>query len=204
VLYTYPKIVHALVRRTGHEMAEPRGSAPDDGPEEDRAGAGQWLAVISGAAAGGAFGAWSGFPAGAVVFAMLGTALVKTAIGADSAALPNSGRLAIQVSLGIILGLQFSLGPLDEAGPLILPLALALVLLIALSVATGLLIWRITPADLATALWMSAPGGLMEIAIMAEAMKVDVLPVLTVHTMRVVLIITAQPGLILLLSRWLQ
>ena len=43
----------------------------------------------------------------------------------------------------------------------------------------------------------------MEIAVMAEAMKVDVLPVLTVHTMRIVLIISLQPSLILLLSRWL-
>ncbi len=90
-----------------------------------------------------------------------------------------------------------------RAGSLILPLAVALTLLIALSLATGLLIWRTTPTDLATALWMSVPGGLMEIAVMAEAMKVDVLPVLTVHTMRIVLIISLQPSLILLLSRWL-
>ena len=50
------------------------------------------------------------FPAGAVVFAVLSAALVKAVIGADSATLPNVGRLGIQVSLGIVLGLQFSLG----------------------------------------------------------------------------------------------
>jgi len=43
-------------------------------------------------------------------------------------------------------------------------------------------------------------GGLMEIAAIADAMKVDVLPVLTVHTMRVVLIIVLQPSLVPVLS----
>jgi uncharacterized protein len=205
VLYTYPKIVHALVRRAGGRRAETEDGASENQtkeeyPRKEQAGAGQWLAMVVGAAAGGAFGAWSGVPAGAVVFAMLGAAVVKAVIGADSATLPRLGRLGIQVSLGIVLGLQFSLGPLARAGSLIIPLGIVLTLLIALSLATGLLIWYTTPTDLATALWMSAPGGLMEIAVMADAMKVDVLPVLTVHTMRVVLIIAIQPSLVLALS----
>lgn len=207
VLYTYPKIVHALVRRAGdgrtEEGEDSAQKSRTEDPRKEQAGAGQWLAMAAGAATGGAFGVWSGVPAGAVVFAMLGAAVVKGVIGADSATLPRFGRLGIQVSLGIVLGLQFSLGPLARAGSLIVPLAIALVLLIALSVGTGLLIWYTTPTDLATALWMSAPGGLMEVAVMADAMKVDVLPVLTVHIMRVVLIITIQPSLVLVLSRWL-
>jgi len=99
VLYTYPKIVHALVRRAGEQRAETENGASEDQPEEaareEQAGVGQWLAMATGAAAGGAFGAWSGFPAGAVVFAMLGAASVKAVIGADSARLPNYGRLGI-------------------------------------------------------------------------------------------------------------
>ena len=206
VLYTYPKIVNALVSRLGNERPVEDGASEDQTDEvtqEERANVGPWIAIISGTAAGGAFGAWSGIPAGTVVFAMLGAAAVKAVIGADSATLPNFGRLGIQVSLGIVLGLQFSLGPLARAGSLVIPLAICLVLLIALSLATGLLIWYTTPTDLATALWMSAPGGLMEIVVMADAMRVDVLPVLTVHTMRVVLIIAIQPSLVLALSRLL-
>lgn len=203
VLYTYPKIVQALVRRAGDQRANKDDEPPEERTEGARSNAAQWLFIITGAAVGGAFGAWSGIPAGTVVFAMLGAAAVKAAIGADSATLPRFGRLGIQVSLGTVLGLQFSLGPLARAGSLVIPLAISLVLLIVLSLATGLLIWRTTRTDLATALWMSAPGGLMEIIVMADAMKVDVLPVLTVHTMRVVLIIAIQPSLVLALSRLL-
>jgi uncharacterized membrane protein AbrB (regulator of aidB expression) len=47
---------------------------------------------------------------------------------------------------------------------------------------------------------MSAPGGLMEVMVMADAMGLSVLPVLTVHTMRVLLIIAIQPSLVLALS----
>jgi uncharacterized membrane protein AbrB (regulator of aidB expression) len=40
----------------------------------------------------------------------------------------------------------------------------------------------------------------MEIMVLAEAMDLDVLPILTVHTMRVLLIIAIQPSLVLALS----
>lgn len=80
--------------------------------------------------AGGAFGTRSGAPASAVVFAMLGAAMVKTVIRANSAAPPNPERPGIQVALGIVLGLQFSLEPLARAGSLVVSLAVSLVLII--------------------------------------------------------------------------
>jgi uncharacterized membrane protein AbrB (regulator of aidB expression) len=104
------------------------------------------------------------------------------------------------MALGITLGLQVTLGPLARAGGLVIPLATTLVLLFIISLVTGLLIYRLTRTDLASALWMSAPGGLMEVMVMADAMDLNVLPVLTVHTMRVLLIIAIQPSLVLALS----
>jgi membrane AbrB-like protein len=156
--------------------------------------------MILGAAAGGVFGVWIGIPAGSVVFAMLGVALVKTVIAAESAAFPTIARRGVQIALGTTLGLQVSLRPLARAGDLVIPLATTLALLLAISLATGLFIYRFTRTDLASALWMSAPGGLMEIMVLAEAMDLDVLPILTVHTMRVLLIIAIQPSLVLALS----
>ena len=157
--------------------------------------------MILGAAAGGVFGVWIGIPAGSVVFAMLGVALVKTVIAAESAAFPTFARRGVQIALGTTLGLQVSLRPLARAGDLVIPLATTLALLLVISLATGLFIYRFTRRiDLASALWMSAPGGLMEIMVLAEAMDLDVLPILTVHTMRVLLIIAIQPSLVLALS----
>lgn len=210
VLYTYPRIVRTLVRFVGSRRGGEDTGALQNHPDkesssapEGRTSAGPWAAIILGAAVGGFIGAWSDIPAGTVVFAMLGAAVVKVGAEADSATLPRAARLGIQVALGTVLGLQFTLGPLARAGALVIPLAISLLLLMALSLMTGLLIYRTTRTDLATALWMSAPGGLMEIIVMADAMKVDVLPVLTVHTMRVVLIIAIQPSLVLALSRLL-
>ena len=66
VLYTYPKIVNAPVRRAGdRELEAGNGAAEDQAAEASQAvqaGARQWLALLAGAAAGGAFGAWSNFP----------------------------------------------------------------------------------------------------------------------------------------------
>ena len=156
--------------------------------------------MILGAAAGGVFGVWTNIPAGSVVFAMLGVALVKTVVAAESAAFPTFARRGVQIALGTTLGLQVSLRPLARAGDLVIPLATTLALLLVISLATGLFIYRFTRIDLASALWMSAPGGLMEIMVLAEAMDLDVLPILTVHTMRVLLIIAIQPSLVLALS----
>jgi membrane AbrB-like protein len=203
VLYTYPRLVSAIVRYAeGRWPATRTTSRREENPAspKERTGVRRWGAVVLGAAIGGLIGAWSNIPAGTVVFAMLGTAAAKTGIAADSASLPQFARIGIQAALGTSLGLQFSLGPLARAGSLVAPLAASLVLLIAVSLATGLLIYRLTRTDLTTALWMSAPGGLMEIAVMADAMEVETLPVLTVHTMRVVLIIAIQPSLVLALS----
>ena len=206
VLFAYPKIIRTALgfveRRSPPADGEPheKSSYEDESPPKDRVGPARWAAMILGAAAGGVFGVWTGIPAGSVVFAMLGVALVKTVVAAESAAFPTFARRGVQIALGTTLGLQVSLRPLARAGDLVIPLATTLALLLFISLATGLFIYRFTRIDLASALWMSAPGGLMEIMVLAEAMDLDVLPILTVHTMRVLLIIAIQPSLVLALS----
>ena len=203
VLFAYPKIISTALgfveRRSPPADGEP-SSDEDGSPPKDRVGPARWAAMIFGAAAGGVFGVWTGIPAGSVVFAILGVALVKTVVAAESAAFPTFARRSVQIALGTTLGLQVSLRPLARAGDLVIPLATTLALLLVISLATGLFIYRFTQIDLASALWMSAPGGLMEVMVLAEAMDLDVLPVLTVHTMRVLLIIAIQPSLVLALS----
>jgi membrane AbrB-like protein len=206
VVYTYPTIIRAIGGFSERRTPPANGGFPDHTPDEkesspkDHTGALRWAVMILGAAVGGAFGVWTNIPAGAVVFSMLGVAAAKTAVGAESATFPRPARLSVQTALGITLGLQVSLGPLARAGGLVIPLATTLVLLFIISLATGLLIYRLTSTDLASALWMSAPGGLMEVMVMADAMGLSVLPVLAVHTMRVLLIIAIQPSLVLALS----
>ena len=203
VLYTYPRIVETLSRVMGDSRTAPLrenagGSSPED--YKEATGALRWTVISLCAALGGAGGFWSGIPAGTVVFAILGAAAAKMVLGTDSATLPHSLRFVLQVGLGMTIGLQFSLEPLAQAGYLLLPLAVSLALLLAIAVATGLLIHRFTRTDLSTSLWMSAPGGLMEVAVMADEMDVDTLPVLAVHTLRVLLIIAVQPSLVLVLA----
>jgi uncharacterized protein len=206
VLFAYPKIIRTALGfvegRSPSADGEPQNDSSDggDSPPKGYVGPARWAAMILGAAAGGVFGVWTNIPAGSVVFAMLGVALVKTMVAAESAAFPTFARRGVQIALGTTLGLQVSLRPLARAGDLVIPLATTLALLLVISLATGLFIYRFTRIDLASALWMSAPGGLMEIMVLAEAMDLDVLPILTVHTMRVLLIIAIQPSLVLALS----
>src|SRR5918998_417169 len=181
VVYTYPTIIRAIGGFSERRSPPANGGFPDHTPDEkesspkDHTGALRWAVMILGAA-------------------------VKAAVAAESATFPRLARLSVQTALGITLGLQVSLEPLARAGGLVIPLATTLVLLFIISLATGLLIYWLTSTDLASALWMSAPGGLMEVMVMADAMGLSVLPVLTVHTMRVLLIIAIQPRLVLALS----
>jgi len=156
----------------------------------------QWSIVGAGTMAGGAFGRWIGIPAGAVLGAVVGAIIFRTIIGADGLAVSSQARFAIQIALGINLGLQFELGSLATMLTLIVPIAVSLAALIMLSLATGWLIHKLARLDLALALWTTAPAGLSEIALLAEADGIEPLPVLTVHLMRVILIIAIQPSLV--------
>ncbi len=156
----------------------------------------QWSIVGAGTMAGGAFGRWLGIPAGAVLGAVVGAIMSRTIVGAEALAVSSQARFGIQIALGINLGLQFELGSLATMLTLIVPIAVSLAALIMLSLATGWLIHKLAGLDLALALWTTAPAGLSEITLLAEADGIEPLPVLTVHLMRVILIIAIQPSLV--------
>ena len=205
VLFAYPKIIRTALgfveRRSPPADGEPheKSSDEDESPPKDRVGPARWAAMILGAAAGGVFGVWTNIPAGSVVFAMLGVASSRRWSRRSRRCSRRSRAAASRSLWERRLGFR-SRSDRWPAGDLVIPLATTLALLLVISLATGLFIYRFTRIDLASALWMSAPGGLMEIMVLAEAMDLDVLPILTVHTMRVLLIIAIQPSLVLALS----
>ncbi len=153
------------------------------------------LAAVFWGTAGGVL-AWRWHvPGGAVVGAMLATAVYNFAQPVR-AVMPPAAEVAIQVSVGILIGLS--------ADRSLLPI-LKSVLPLALMGALGLVIFGFAMAALAvhmgwldpvTALFGFTPGGISVMSLLADEEGGKAAAVATMHFVRVVTILLAVPPLV--------
>ena len=153
------------------------------------------LAAVFWGTAGGVL-AWRWHvPGGAVVGAMLATA-VYNFVQPVRAVMPPAAEVAIQVSVGILIGLS--------ADRSLLPI-LKSVLPLALMGALGLVIFGFAMAALAvhmgwldpvTALFGFTPGGISVMSLLADEEGGKAAAVATMHFVRVVTILLAVPPLV--------
>jgi uncharacterized protein len=126
---------------------------------------------------------------------MLGPLLViGTASGAGlRLAFPAWGRWLGQILIGGAIGLYFT-APVAALVAELLPLmVLSAVLLILASAAVALLIERIGHVDRATAYFASVPGGVAEMAILAQSSGGLVAPVALAQSLRILLVVAVVP-----------
>ncbi|WP_245830974.1 AbrB family transcriptional regulator [Sediminibacillus massiliensis] len=114
--------------------------------------------------------------------------------------LPDSFYLFAQLTIGIYLGFSISVKDLARAGKFCGYYFGLTVILIGLSFGLGYLFSLITPVDLVTAILSLAPGGLIEMAITAEAVGGDPSIVGSLQMIRMLTIVLVLPvGLKMLL-----
>jgi membrane AbrB-like protein len=143
-----------------------------------------------------------GVPAGAIVGAVLGSAVMAAARNSPEQQLSLTGiRIAGLVLLGAAAGLRLDGSTLAQLAAVALPLAVALG---GLLVAQLLLSWALTKAfklDPVTALLATAPGGVSEISAIAADLGARAGVVIAIHVVRVlVVVLVALP----LLMSWLD
>ncbi|MQA10370.1 MAG: ammonia monooxygenase [Pseudonocardiaceae bacterium] len=147
-----------------------------------------WLWLLAGGLLGATLLTLLGVPAGAIVGAVLGSAVVSIR-GARLRAVPPSTRIVGLVLLGCAAGVRLEPDSLLMLAKLAVPLVGAVVVLLALNVGLALLLTKRYQVDPITAMFACAPGGLSEIGSLAETYGARVGVVVAVHVVRVILVV---------------
>ncbi|MBN1957820.1 MAG: AbrB family transcriptional regulator [Desulfuromonadales bacterium] len=157
------------------------------------------LLIVLAGTFGGLLAGKMNLPGGPLVGAMLGTALTAVVIP-GSFVIPDHLSTAIQIILGITLGMTFNRSSL-ELIPRILPLAiLGTIALLLVSILLAYGAGRLGIIDTPTALFGLVPGGMSGMSLMAQAEghRTDIVAML--HTIRIFTLFLIVP----LLARVLQ
>lgn len=151
------------------------------------------ILTLIAAVIGGFIGLRLRIPAGALIGSIIASAIfnIITAKGF----LPLNFRLAAQMVVGGYIGLSFSRNSLIQIKENIVPLVIMVASLFVFSILLGLLLYKITNIDLITALLGSAPGGLTEMAIIADSYGADISTVATMHLIRIMSVVIFLPAI---------
>ncbi len=146
------------------------------------------------AAGGGLIGLRLKMPAGAMVGAML-------AVGAAnllgfSGQIPANYRIAAQIVVGGMVGLNINRATLSGLKSLALPASVLVLSMVAFGLVVGYIISRVSDMDVVTAFFSSAPGGMSEMTLMAESAGGNTPQVALMQLARMLSIVTLLPVII--------
>lgn len=131
------------------------------------------------------------FPAGAMVGAMAATALWSILTG--KAVMPDSGRVLTQMIAGAYIGASIQYQDVLALRRIIAPAFVMIALMIGLDLVMGWILYRTTSLDLPTALMAAAPGGLMDISLMAADVGADPSRVAILQLLRLTSVLSFFP-----------
>ncbi|NDL67507.1 AbrB family transcriptional regulator [Anaerotalea alkaliphila] len=132
-------------------------------------------------------------PAGAMLGAMLGSALYNETRGAR---LPKNTKYLVQIGAGITVGNKLNVEILGGFSNLLLPIGGLVVGLFVFTLVLAWLINRMSDIDFVTALMAVTPGGIQEVAVIAEDAGCDIATVMLIHTVRLMAVVMVFPTII--------
>lgn len=140
---------------------------------------------------GGLVGFFLKIPAGAMSCSMLMVATynVKT----EKAYMPLPLRKLIQSIGGALIGSRVSMNDIIEMKTLLIPIFIVIIGFLLMNIIIGFLLYKATSFSLITSFLSAAPGGMSDIAIMAEDLGADGSQVAMVQFIRVCFIISIYP-----------
>ena len=196
VVVSYPLIFKWMEHKgilEGRSLQKMQGAAKAASPTRGELIRGTTLTFVCGIAGG--FFLWTiNFPAGAIVGGMLGAACLSIA----TPELHIEGRLrsGIQVFSGAYLGTQITRNDAILMASSGMSVLIVIVSVLTLPILFGYLVHKATGADLGTMLFSATPGGVQEMALLAEDMGLDAPKISIAHTARLVVVLAAFPTLI--------
>jgi len=136
-------------------------------------------------------------PAGAMIGAMITVLLFNILVG--SAFYPDEIRKYVQIASGILIGSRIRRKDVGELRQVIVPSLLLLVGMFALNLSFAFLFTRFGNLDINTSLFAAAPGGMSDMALIAEDLGANTAQVAMLQLARILFIISLFP----LLFKWL-
>ena len=157
------------------------------------------LLTLAVALAGGLAGRFSGIPAGTLIFSLAAVSAlhIPTKIGC----MQSSMRRFAQICAGTLIGCSITRESLKSLRYLLLPLGLLLLGNLVMNFLLGLLLYRCSRLDFASALFATIPSGVADMALLADEMSGDGAKVALIQTIRLISVIAVFPQIYLTISK---
>ncbi|PXY27871.1 AbrB family transcriptional regulator [Prauserella muralis] len=156
--------------------------------------AGLVIVLLSGAA-GAALARLLRLPFWPLIGSIGGAATARLLAGAELG-VPVPWQVAAQLLAGTVVGLAIRPGVLRELRTVLTPGLVVVLTVIGLGVGWGVLIGRLSTADVPTAVFGMVPGGVGEMLASATAVGADTAVVAAMHIARLVVVLSCLPLLI--------
>jgi len=182
------------LRNKGLPVGRRAAASPAYGTQ-GRFNAGLYALMAGAALTGGWCCERLGVPAGTMIGAMAGAALVVAPSGRACPVTPHLGSLC-QLVLGAVMARSMTHDTIVVLGELFLPLFLPTVTLLILCLALSFVLHRLAGWDSITCLLATMPAGLIQVVPLAEEAGADVVKVAMMHTVRLISIVVFLPWII--------
>lgn len=149
---------------------------------------------------GGCAGLKLRIPAGALIGAMISTAVLNVLF--QAAYMPPEMKFYTQVATGVYIGAKISRSNLQDLKNLLKPALVLLSIMLAFAVAVGLLIWSISDLSIVTALFAMAPGGITDMTLASMDFGAESSVVALIQTLRVIFTTAILPLVIKWIHSW--
>lgn len=151
----------------------------------------------------GWLGAWMGkkckLPAGSLIGSMIGVAVFSLATG--KAIFFSKMRVVLQIFSGALIGSRIGKEDLQGLKKLVVPALLLILSMLVLNCVFGVVIYRLSDLDMATALFATTPGGANDMSIIAADFDANTGFVAVLQVVRLLLIYTFMPPMIRLFTK---
>jgi hypothetical protein len=138
-------------------------------------------------------------PAGAMIGSMLFVAVYSIITG--NAFLPQDARVITQIAAGAFIGSGIKKKDVLDLRKMMKPALLMLTLMITLDLLMGYIMYKVTGISLVTCLFASAPGGLMDMALISQDLGADSSKVAILQLVRLFSVMLIFPTMIKLISK---
>lgn len=155
------------------------------------------LLTIIVAAIAGSIGYFLNIPAGAMTFAMFSISFLNVVF--DKGYMPLSLRRLTQMFAGVLIGERMTYGDIISLKNMIIPAIILLLGVIIVNMIIGIVVNKVTCLELTTSLFASAPGGMSDMALIAEDFGADAPKVAILQLARYATIIAVYPIIIKIL-----
>lgn len=162
-----------------------------------------WAAAALICGAAGGYLAWRvKLPAGVMIGAMVGAALFGLITG--KGAMPAEVKVLTQAVSGIFIGMRIKKSDLPILKRVLLPAVASAAAMVGLCIGMGAIIGIISGLDRTTAMLGCAPGGIMDMSLIAMDLHADAPVISVLHMVRLAAVVGVFPSLLKPLAKRLE